>query len=202
MPTAYGSESLQVLAQVWLSLSKPRCVSCRPVDPSSSEIWAAGVVGEKNATLVRDVLALLTAEEQDDIMALCGRCLYHTLQTCVRVHGIGESTFVGEYAAGACSGFFFSVAAPSELTAPDDRRQLTAGAATGDIDDMWLRDSSVQMAIYLPRIEQHPALRRIIEGAIRLQAYYITQVNVQATYFRSLHRNARLSRCSEFRCCR
>ena len=38
-------------------------------------------------------------------------------------------------------------------------------AATGDIDDMWLRDSSVQMAIYLPRIEQHPALRRVIEGA-------------------------------------
>ena len=54
--------------------------------------------------------------------------------------------------------------------------QLAARAATGDIDDMWLRDSSVQMAIYLPRIEQHPALRRIIEGAIRLQAFYITQV--------------------------
>jgi len=114
VPTAYGSESLQVLAQVWLSLSKPRCALCRPVDPSSSEIWAAGVVGEKNATLVRDVLALLTAEEQDDIMALCGRCLYHTLQTCVRVHGTGESTFVGEYAARAC---YVSVplAAPPEF---------------------------------------------------------------------------------------
>ena len=41
---------------------------------------------------------------------------------------------------------------------------------------MWLRDSSVQMAIYLPRMEQHPALRLVIEGAIRLQAFYITQV--------------------------
>ena len=49
---------------------------------------------------------------------------------------------------------------------------------------MWLRDSSVQMAIYLPRIEQHPALRRIIEGAIRLQAYYITQVTLQAIFVR------------------
>ena len=36
------------------------------------------------------------------------------------------------------------------------------------------------MAIYLPRIEQHPALRRVIEGTIRLQAFYITQVGPRA----------------------
>lgn len=45
--------------------------------------------------------------------------------------------------------------------------------ATGDIPDEWIRDSSVQLAVYLPRIAQHPVLRPIVEGAIRTQAYYI-----------------------------
>ena len=36
------------------------------------------------------------AEEQEQLSALCGRCLWHSLQTCVRVHGLGHSTFVGE----------------------------------------------------------------------------------------------------------
>lgn len=41
---------------------------------------------------------------------------------------------------------------------------------------MWLRDSSVQLAIYLPRIAQHPALRGVFEGMLRSQAFYILQV--------------------------
>jgi meiotically up-regulated gene 157 (Mug157) protein len=47
--------------------------------------------------------------------------------------------------------------------------------ATGDIDDMWIRDSSVQLGIYLPRMARRPALRRVLEGAIRTQAFYILQ---------------------------
>ncbi len=47
--------------------------------------------------------------------------------------------------------------------------------ATGDIDDMWIRDSAVQLSIYFPRITGRPALRRVIEGAIRAQAFYILQ---------------------------
>ena len=82
------------------------CVSRRQADSSFSEIWAAGHAGEKNATLVREVLALITTEERSDIMALCGRCLYHTLQTCVRVHGTGESTFVGKCTMKACCDLF------------------------------------------------------------------------------------------------
>lgn len=105
-------------------------------------------------------------------MTLCGRCLYHTLQTCVRVHGTGESTFVGT----RCHAVITSTTPSQPNSASKHQRKLTPRAATGDIDDMWLRDSSVQMAIYLPRMEQHPALRRVIEGAIRLQAFYITQV--------------------------
>lgn len=53
---------------------------------------------------------------------------------------------------------------------------MTLIAATGDIDDMWLRDSSVQLAIYLPRVAAHPALRFVFEGMLRSQAFYILQV--------------------------
>jgi meiotically up-regulated gene 157 (Mug157) protein len=47
---------------------------------------------------------------------------------------------------------------------------------TGDIPAMWIRDSAVQMASYLPRISKRPALRQVLEGAIRAQSYYILQV--------------------------
>lgn len=41
---------------------------------------------------------------------------------------------------------------------------------TGDIDAMWLRDSSAQIAVYLPFAKQDPGLSRLIEGAVRRQA--------------------------------
>ena len=47
---------------------------------------------------------------------------------------------------------------------------------TGDIPAMWLRDSAVQMAAYIPRVARRPALRHELEGAIRAQAYFILQV--------------------------
>jgi hypothetical protein len=59
-------------------------------------VWAAGSAGEKNTSIVRDVTQLLSEQERSDIVNLCGRCLYHTLQTCVRAHGTGETTFVGK----------------------------------------------------------------------------------------------------------
>jgi len=40
---------------------------------------------------------------------------------------------------------------------------------TGDIDAMWLRDSTNQVWPYLPFLRQDPALRRLIEGVIRRQ---------------------------------
>ncbi|KAG2493684.1 hypothetical protein HYH03_008198 [Edaphochlamys debaryana] len=83
----------------------------------------------------------------------------------------------------------------AELT-PDERQQLAAlcgrclhqtitksievrgigesvFVATGDIPDEWLRDGSVQLAVYLPRLAEHPVLRPVIEGAMRTQAYFI-----------------------------
>jgi Metal-independent alpha-mannosidase (GH125) len=46
---------------------------------------------------------------------------------------------------------------------------------TGDIPAMWLRDSAVQIATYLPRLARRPSLRPIIDGAIRAQAYFVLQ---------------------------
>jgi meiotically up-regulated gene 157 (Mug157) protein len=46
---------------------------------------------------------------------------------------------------------------------------------TGDIPAMWVRDSAVQMAVYLPRIKHHSALRAIHDGALRAQAFFILQ---------------------------
>jgi meiotically up-regulated gene 157 (Mug157) protein len=41
---------------------------------------------------------------------------------------------------------------------------------TGDIDAMWLRDSTNQVWPYLPFLREDPALRRLIEGLVRRQA--------------------------------
>src|SRR4051794_14913884 len=44
---------------------------------------------------------------------------------------------------------------------------------TGDIDAMWLRDSSAQMMPYLALAKQEPRLRELLEGVIRRQARMI-----------------------------
>jgi meiotically up-regulated gene 157 (Mug157) protein len=41
---------------------------------------------------------------------------------------------------------------------------------TGDIDAMWLRDSSAQVVPYLPLAKEDAALRRMVEGLIRRQS--------------------------------
>jgi hypothetical protein len=47
---------------------------------------------------------------------------------------------------------------------------------TGDIPAMWIRDSAVQMPYYFPRISRRPAMRQVLEGAIRAHSYFILQV--------------------------
>jgi hypothetical protein len=44
---------------------------------------------------------------------------------------------------------------------------------TGDINAMWLRDSSAQVHPYLPFCEEDETLRRVIKGLIKRQARYI-----------------------------
>lgn len=49
----------------------------------------------------------------------------------------------------------------------------TVFVATGDIPDMWIRDSSVQLSPYLSLAQASPTVQRIIEGALKTQAKYI-----------------------------
>src|SRR5579875_1084801 len=44
---------------------------------------------------------------------------------------------------------------------------------TGDIDAMWLRDSSAQVWPYLPLAKQDPRLRRMLQGVIHRQSHCI-----------------------------
>ena len=103
------------------------------------EIWARGPAPPSSTTALREAIG---ADVTQQLHALCGRCLYRTLTSYVRVHDHGRFTIV----------------------------------LTGDIPAMWLRDSAVQMASYLPRVARRPALRQTIEGAIRAQAYFVLQV--------------------------
>jgi meiotically up-regulated gene 157 (Mug157) protein len=50
-----------------------------------------------------------------------------------------------------------------------------AFVSTGDIKEQWTRDSAVQMAIYVPLLRSRPALRRVVEGALRSSAYFTIQ---------------------------
>lgn len=45
--------------------------------------------------LCRQLQSLLSGDEVSQLHSLCQRCLWHTLQTCVRAHGIGHTTYVG-----------------------------------------------------------------------------------------------------------
>lgn len=40
---------------------------------------------------------------------------------------------------------------------------------------MWIRDSAFQIGVLLPRLIDRPALRPIVDGALRAQAFYILQ---------------------------
>ncbi|KAL4449424.1 hypothetical protein ABPG77_007068 [Micractinium sp. CCAP 211/92] len=103
------------------------------------EVYARGPSQDRDA--IARVAALLSDDEKKQLRELCGRTLYHSLQTGWVSHETGAWTFV----------------------------------ATGDLPLMWIRDSAVQIDVLLPRIAKRPALRRVIEGAIRAQAFFITQ---------------------------
>jgi len=118
----------QANSSIWLDLA------------GDVEIWAMGPPDELTAEQ-QQLAAALGPAVLSELKQLCGRCLYRTLTSYVRVHGFGKLAVV----------------------------------LTGDIPAMWIRDSAVQMATYLPRITRRPALRVAIEGAIRAQAYFILQ---------------------------
>ena len=80
-----------------------------------------------------------------DLVAMCKRLLWNARDTCVRI-------------------------------LPKTHPEYKNGPVfviTGDIDDMWLRDSAAQVNPYIPLTRTDPHLREIVEGLILRQAFYI-----------------------------
>ena len=83
-----------------------------------------------------------------------------------------------------CGKFFYStvykaVRVEGLLSTP------TVYVGTGDIDNMWIRDSMVQMSLYLNLPQQQPWVRLLVEGAIRRNAFNI----IQDPYANSYNKN-------------
>ncbi|RYG56395.1 metal-independent alpha-mannosidase, partial [bacterium] len=74
-------------------------------------------------------------------------------------------------------GWLFGNCFPNTLDTTVDLRTVNGKPSTyvitGDIDAMWLRDSSAQVWPYLKFMEKDPALRQLISGVINKQAQFI-----------------------------
>lgn len=193
------------------------------------EVYARGPSQDRDA--IARVAALLSDDEKKQLRELCGRTLYHSLQTGWVSHETGAWTFVATGEVGglvfegqACANGFgpclchvqadlqplaMSIWCPRMFVTyvvatrhvvlgrggrhGDESRHMplvmplmarhgqptalsVSLLAAGDLPLMWIRDSAVQIDVLLPRIAKRPALRRVIEGAIRAQAFFITQV--------------------------
>jgi len=44
---------------------------------------------------------------------------------------------------------------------------------TGDLDDLWLRDSAAQVHPYLNYVAEDPQMRRLVEGLVKRHAFYV-----------------------------
>jgi hypothetical protein len=130
------------LAELTLNVSLPPLAN--PETSAPVEIWARGphnrIFSSSHAQRVRN---LLNPSQLEELRGICGRCLYHSLQTAVSVHGT-----------------------------PPTRVYVS----TGDIDDQWLRDSAVQLAIYLPRVTSHPILKPVSDRPVTLTS--LTRVSL------------------------
>ncbi len=105
-----------------------------------ASVWATREIPNMG-TLALNISSLLTAEERERSLKLCGKFLYSTLDRAVHLKNMGQDAYV----------------------------------ATGDITSMWIRDSVVQMSIYMKHVADQPWLRFILDGAIRRNAFNIIQ---------------------------
>jgi meiotically up-regulated gene 157 (Mug157) protein len=103
-----------------------------------ASVWATRKLPNNTTS---NISSLMTTNETEKALNLCGKFLYSTLNRAIHLKNMGQDVFV----------------------------------ATGDIDAMWIRDSVVQMTIYLKHVTSHPWLRFIIDGTIRRNAFNILQ---------------------------
>ena len=61
---------------------------------------------------------------------------------------------------------------------------------TGDIDAMWLRDSSAQVNPYLPLINKDPKLRQLIEGVLLRQCLFIQRDPYANAHYKDIGRTS------------
>jgi meiotically up-regulated gene 157 (Mug157) protein len=61
---------------------------------------------------------------------------------------------------------------------------------TGDIDAMWLRDSSAQVNPYIPLITKDPKLRQLIEGVLLRQCLFIQRDPYANAHYKDINRTS------------
>ena len=117
------------------------------------------------------VVKLLSEKECKELEELCGRCLADELFTMIPFHNGNK---VRRSCLPLCRPDPVSLLLapppppPSCLCVP--LACLQVFVATGDIASMWIRDSAVQLGTIVPRMTHQPALRLLVEGAVRTQA--------------------------------
>ena len=141
----------------------------------SAESWA-GFAPPDVAAGAGEVESLLSQEERQQLRQLCGRCLYHQLNVSVSYgnsHKVGGAGRGADNATACCA---CSQPQQSVLLMPLLLLPLIAAGccmqvfvATGDIPYMWIRDSAVQLGPLVARMARRPALRLLVEGAVRTQ---------------------------------
>ena len=127
----------------------------------SAESWA-GFAPPDVAAGAGEVESLLSKEERQQLRQLCGRCLYYQLNVSV---SYGNSHKV-RGRAGACRPLRCCCRCHHSVPLP---LLLQVFVATGDIPYMWIRDSAVQLGPLVARMSHRPALRLLVEGAVRTQ---------------------------------
>jgi hypothetical protein len=94
-PDAAQLYSLALMAQLQLNSTAPAAAAAGS-SQAPVEIWARGPqVRDNSEAYTKRLMELLPQTELDELTALCGRCLWHSMATSVSVHGVpGSHVFV------------------------------------------------------------------------------------------------------------
>jgi hypothetical protein len=68
---------------------------------------------------------------------------------------------------------------------------------TGDIDAMWLRDSSAQVNPYLPLMNRDPQLRQLIEGVLLRQCMFVQRDPYANAHYKDVNRTSEWKRMDQ-----